>query len=150
MISVALLEMLPNRCQPSLFGWLTWSMRCGDRSGQKVLVVHSAPDRYRYALTTRTGQSSRGKSKQTTTLSKDEDIPSYLLMMSGSWAITQLRMWSNRRIIGRPSVVRRRYQTLHRAQNQNRFLKVSEEIQDALNTGKPVVALETTIYTHGR
>jgi pseudouridine-5'-phosphate glycosidase/pseudouridine kinase len=29
------------------------------------------------------------------------------------------------------------------------LFKVSEEVQDALATGKPVVALETTIYTHG-
>jgi hypothetical protein len=36
------------------------------------------------------------------------------------------------------------------SQNHGRFLKVSEEVQDALETGKPVVALETTIYTHGR
>ncbi|KAK2824768.1 hypothetical protein FQN49_007492, partial [Arthroderma sp. PD_2] len=31
----------------------------------------------------------------------------------------------------------------------NKFLKVSEEVGDAIATGKPVVALETTIYTHG-
>lgn len=31
----------------------------------------------------------------------------------------------------------------------NKFLKVSEEVEDAIATGKPVVALETTIYTHG-
>ena len=29
------------------------------------------------------------------------------------------------------------------------FLEVSEEIQDAVKLKKPVVALETTIYTHG-
>lgn len=29
------------------------------------------------------------------------------------------------------------------------FLKVSEEVQDAVQTNKPVVALESTIYTHG-
>lgn len=29
------------------------------------------------------------------------------------------------------------------------ILKVSEEVTDALATNKPVVALETTIYTHG-
>ena len=29
------------------------------------------------------------------------------------------------------------------------LLRVSEEVTDALKTGKPVVALETTIYTHG-
>lgn len=30
------------------------------------------------------------------------------------------------------------------------FLKVSEEVQAAINARMPVVALETTIYTHGR
>lgn len=30
-----------------------------------------------------------------------------------------------------------------------RFLKVSDEVQDAIASKKPVVALETTIYTHG-
>lgn len=29
------------------------------------------------------------------------------------------------------------------------ILKLSEEIESALRTGKPVVALETTIITHG-
>jgi Indigoidine synthase A like protein len=33
---------------------------------------------------------------------------------------------------------------------RDRFFRVSEEVQDALKTGKPVVALETTIYTHGK
>lgn len=33
---------------------------------------------------------------------------------------------------------------------QSKFLKVSEEVRDAVATGKPVVALETTIYTHGQ
>jgi pseudouridine-5'-phosphate glycosidase/pseudouridine-5'-phosphate glycosidase/pseudouridine kinase len=32
---------------------------------------------------------------------------------------------------------------------RDRLFGVSEEVQDALATGKPVVALETTIYTHG-
>lgn len=32
---------------------------------------------------------------------------------------------------------------------QSKFLQVSEEVRDAVATGKPVVALETTIYTHG-
>jgi hypothetical protein len=31
----------------------------------------------------------------------------------------------------------------------NRYFKVSEEVREAIHTGKPVVALETTIYTHG-
>lgn len=34
--------------------------------------------------------------------------------------------------------------------SQSKFLKVSEEVRDAVATGKPVVALETTIYTHGK
>ncbi|EXJ95450.1 hypothetical protein A1O1_00572 [Capronia coronata CBS 617.96] len=32
---------------------------------------------------------------------------------------------------------------------RDKLFRVSEEVQDALATGKPVVALETTIYTHG-
>ncbi|RAL05061.1 pseudouridine-5'-phosphate glycosidase/carbohydrate kinase family protein [Aspergillus ibericus CBS 121593] len=32
---------------------------------------------------------------------------------------------------------------------QSRLFKVSEEVRDAVATGKPVVALESTIYTHG-
>lgn len=31
----------------------------------------------------------------------------------------------------------------------NRFLQVSEEVQQALSENRPVVALESTIYTHG-
>ncbi|EER39237.1 IdgA domain-containing protein [Histoplasma capsulatum H143] len=31
----------------------------------------------------------------------------------------------------------------------NKFLKISEEVQDAVASSRPVVALETTIYTHG-
>jgi pseudouridine-5'-phosphate glycosidase/pseudouridine kinase len=40
----------------------------------------------------------------------------------------------------------RQVRTIHA---RNSLFKVSEEVQDALATGKPVVALETTIYTHG-
>lgn len=32
---------------------------------------------------------------------------------------------------------------------ENAFIKVSEEVREAIETRKPVVALETTIYTHG-
>jgi hypothetical protein len=32
----------------------------------------------------------------------------------------------------------------------NAFLRVHDEVLEALNSKKPVVALETTIYTHGR
>jgi pseudouridine-5'-phosphate glycosidase/pseudouridine kinase len=39
--------------------------------------------------------------------------------------------------------VRRRYLT------NNGFFRVSEEVREALDSKKPVVALETTIYTHG-
>lgn len=31
----------------------------------------------------------------------------------------------------------------------SKFFQVAEEVRDAVATGKPVVALETTIYTHG-
>lgn len=42
--------------------------------------------------------------------------------------------------------IRSRCRSLH---TNNSFLKVSEEVQHALQTQTPVVALETTIYTHG-
>lgn len=44
-----------------------------------------------------------------------------------------------------------RARNLHDLHNhpQSKFLKVSEEVRDAVATRKPVVALETTIYTHG-
>ena len=32
---------------------------------------------------------------------------------------------------------------------KNAFFKVSEEVQEAIRYKKPVLALETTIYTHG-
>lgn len=31
----------------------------------------------------------------------------------------------------------------------NGFFRVSEEVREAIHSKKPVVALETTIYTHG-
>ena len=38
----------------------------------------------------------------------------------------------------------------HGSSFRNDIFKVSEEVREALETGKPVVALETTIYTHGQ
>ena len=32
---------------------------------------------------------------------------------------------------------------------KNPFIKVSQEVREAVENQKPVVALETTIYTHG-
>lgn len=51
----------------------------------------------------------------------------------------------------RPNVRLPHVKHLHDFHNhpQSKFLKVSEEVRDAVATGKPVVALETTIYTHG-
>jgi hypothetical protein len=43
----------------------------------------------------------------------------------------------------------KRFQGTQSRISRNDFFKVSEEVQDALETRKPVVALETTIYTHG-
>jgi len=48
-----------------------------------------------------------------------------------------------------PSLPRARYLHGLKDSPQSRFLNVSEEVRDAVATGKPVVALETTIYTHG-
>ena len=30
-----------------------------------------------------------------------------------------------------------------------RFVQISDEVREAVKTGRPVIALETTIYTHG-
>ncbi|KAK2762848.1 hypothetical protein FQN54_001023 [Arachnomyces sp. PD_36] len=60
----------------------------------------------------------------------------------------RLRQCSNTKSYGLASCQYRNYH--HQpSSDQSRFFKVSEEVRDALNTGKPVVALETTIYTHG-
>ena len=43
-------------------------------------------------------------------------------------------------------------EVLHRRCNvhpRNPFIKVSQEVREAVENLKPVVALETTIYTHG-
>lgn len=38
---------------------------------------------------------------------------------------------------------------LRQLSTRNKLFEVAEEVQDALSSGRPVVALETTIYTHG-
>jgi pseudouridine-5'-phosphate glycosidase/pseudouridine kinase len=40
--------------------------------------------------------------------------------------------------------------TGRRLLSNNSFFRVSEEVREALHSKKPVVALETTIYTHGK
>jgi hypothetical protein len=63
--------------------------------------------------------------------------------MLASRTATRLGCWRGARL------PRARYlHDLHK-HPQSRFLQVSEEVRDAVATGKPVVALETTIYTHG-
>lgn len=47
------------------------------------------------------------------------------------------------RLLGPASTYGRRHLT------NNGFFRVSEEVREALHSKKPVVALETTIYTHG-
>ncbi|KAE8350485.1 Indigoidine synthase A like protein-domain-containing protein [Aspergillus coremiiformis] len=50
--------------------------------------------------------------------------------------------------IARAPVLARAARRLH-GLAQSKFLHISEEVRDAVATGKPVVALESTIYTHG-
>jgi pseudouridine-5'-phosphate glycosidase/pseudouridine kinase len=56
--------------------------------------------------------------------------------------------------IGRPRILPSRCRiataTGRRHLTNNGFFRVSDEVREALNSKKPVVALETTIYTHGR
>ncbi|KAJ5896071.1 Pseudouridine-5'-phosphate glycosidase [Penicillium subrubescens] len=63
--------------------------------------------------------------------------------MLASRTATRFRCWRGARL---PRA--RHLHDLHK-HPQSRFLQVSEEVRDAVATGKPVVALETTIYTHG-
>ncbi|KKK21822.1 IdgA domain protein [Aspergillus ochraceoroseus] len=51
-----------------------------------------------------------------------------------------------RRTVGEPRAL---YARQNHSFAQSKFFRVSEEVRDAVATGKPVVALETTIYTHG-
>jgi pseudouridine-5'-phosphate glycosidase/pseudouridine kinase len=44
------------------------------------------------------------------------------------------------------SIAHRKFRTIA---PDNAFFKISEEVREALNQRKPIVALETTIYTHG-
>lgn len=57
------------------------------------------------------------------------------------------------RVAGRPqlykSSLRAGSQSGRRQLTNNGFFRVSEEVREALHSNKPVVALETTIYTHG-
>lgn len=50
----------------------------------------------------------------------------------------------------RPCLPRRSCALLGRRHlTNNGFFRVSDEVREALHSGKPVVALESTIYTHG-
>ncbi|KAB8346081.1 hypothetical protein FH972_023132 [Carpinus fangiana] len=69
-----------------------------------------------------------------------------------------LARWTSRRAcqgrdVGRVNLRRPDQATSLRAAHtlarNNRYYRLSEEIRDAVMTNKPVVALETTIYTHG-
>ena len=51
---------------------------------------------------------------------------------------------SAQKICGAP-----RYSSV-RAFQENRYIKISEEVRSAIEVGRPVVALETAIYTHGK
>lgn len=54
------------------------------------------------------------------------------------------------RAVPRPHLSQRSCKSLGRRYlSNNGFFRVSEEVREALNSKKPVVALETTIYTHG-
>ena len=54
------------------------------------------------------------------------------------------------RAVPRPRLPQRSCTSLgRRTLTNNGFFRVSEEVREALHSKKPVVALETTIYTHG-
>jgi pseudouridine-5'-phosphate glycosidase/pseudouridine kinase len=62
-------------------------------------------------------------------------------MMLPTRAIARPRICS--RLLSPISTYGRRHLT------NNGFFRVSEEVREAIHSKKPVVALETTIYTHG-
>lgn len=53
------------------------------------------------------------------------------------------RAWPYHSFLAGPSQIRAASST------RNRLFKIAEEVEEALHSGRPVVALETTIYTHG-
>ncbi|GAD99234.1 IdgA domain protein [Paecilomyces variotii No. 5] len=65
--------------------------------------------------------------------------------MFTSRAAARVSRWPVRRPLVKLPRPSRNYHDLA----QSKFFKVAEEVRDAVATGKPVVALETTIYTHG-
>ncbi|RMZ81698.1 hypothetical protein DV737_g2435, partial [Chaetothyriales sp. CBS 132003] len=88
------------------------------------------------------------------------------MVMEPGLRIAGRRVWSDDgasvlmsifRPVAGPDKAKQQWQLLAQVQKRllsnirgrDRFFRVSEEVQDALQTGKPVVALETTIYTHG-
>ncbi|KAH7119023.1 Indigoidine synthase A like protein-domain-containing protein [Dendryphion nanum] len=64
-----------------------------------------------------------------------------------------MAMRASSRTLFRPCLTQRssslRYTPARRHLTNNGFFRVSDEVREALNSKKPVVALETTIYTHG-
>lgn len=52
-------------------------------------------------------------------------------------------------IFKRPFLQRCTYHSQAPAQ-ASQFLKISDEVQEAIASARPIVALETTIYTHGK
>jgi len=64
-----------------------------------------------------------------------------------SLIVSQLRSTICTRIT--PSFEHRRNSSDWQLGPNNPFVKVSDEVREAINQKRPVVALETTIYTHG-
>lgn len=71
-------------------------------------------------------------------------VPTIVVSMLASRAAAR-SCCRSARAPARAAVAARRYHGLA----QSKLFKVSEEVRDAVATGKPVVALESTIYTHG-
>ncbi|KAI6392708.1 hypothetical protein MCOR23_008339 [Pyricularia oryzae] len=73
------------------------------------------------------------------------------------WATSRTRLAAATRCCSRPQLCRRRpFQTrllssrIHdHSSGLGGILKISDEVRDALESNRPVVALESTIYTHG-
>lgn len=80
-------------------------------------------------------------------------VPSAPLHYQLRILLPQNTMRLPRRDIARPRISSRAYGLAtplgRRFLTNNGFFRVSEEVREAIHSKKPVVALETTIYTHG-
>ena len=63
--------------------------------------------------------------------------------------LSHVAIWLNARTAVN-AIGRQRTFSASKQNNTKQYSQLSDEVKEALESGKPVVALETAIYTHGR